>query len=556
MRSEMMPTARKKMSSMGMFMSRHADGTASGPTTPKQGMATTAPAQSPPQTTLQPAPHIVVSRQEIAASAKIPVPRNGRFGYTGAAQGQHQQVMSPPRQQSLPGSPPAAASHYHPMQRSNTDQPNGRPNGALWEDSTVASMFEETDSRGGSDRNKGQHNRAFSETTYRPMVARHERQRSDDDDNRAFVIGDDGLLQVVGQSGAAVNGPSATTLNTSVQSGINEQPAQADEVTYRDNDQYHTPPRNLRRTKLAQRDPREPKRDSFHDDQLADISSPPDNHSARGSPGRRNERTGRLDGKLEEAARERDLREYDRSRERERELNHKRSTFFADLTPVTEGPTWHTQAAVGVPSVGDAATSDDFKEALQRTPRGPPSVRPLVSRPASRPPQLTRKPSIRDGSLTRSASHRLQKLKKRQRSPDYNDAELNEMSYAELQKQDFDYDPQAAAMQQTSVPSGNSLQDKLTYYKDKDSLDQHQFFTQISIGDWDEAGDWFLDQFSGVVQKLKASRKQKREMVAQFEKEITEREEAVRNKMEGIGRTLQELKQEGQNMMSGKDVDV
>jgi predicted nucleic acid-binding Zn-ribbon protein len=130
------------------------------------------------------------------------------------------------------------------------------------------------------------------------------------------------------------------------------------------------------------------------------------------------------------------------------------------------------------------------------------------------------------------------------------------MSYAELQKQDFDYDPQAAAMQQTSVPSGNSLEDKLTYYKDKDSLDQHQFFTQISIGDWENAGDWFLDQFSGVVQKLKTARREKRDMVAQFEKEINGREEAVRNKMEGIARTLQELKQEGQSMMSGKDVDV
>lgn len=130
------------------------------------------------------------------------------------------------------------------------------------------------------------------------------------------------------------------------------------------------------------------------------------------------------------------------------------------------------------------------------------------------------------------------------------------MSYAELQKQDFDYDPQTAAMQQTSVPAGNSLEDKLAYYKDKDSLDQHQFFTQIPIGDWEDAGDWFLDQFSGIVQKLKKARKEKREMVAQFEAEINGREEAVRIKMEGIGRTLQELKQEGQNMMSGKDVDV
>lgn len=423
----------------------------------------------------------------------------------------------------------------------------------MWEDSTVASMFEETDSRGGSDRFKGQHNRAYSETAYPRQAGRNELQRNHDE-HAPFVIGSDGLLKVVGRSGPAVNGPSATTLNTSVQSDINEQAARLDDV-YQDNNQYeNTPPRNntLRRTKLAQRDAREPHRSSFPDSRPAGISSPPESNSAHGSPGRRAERTKRLDDKLEEAVRERELREYERARERERELHHKRSTVFENLTPVDD-PTWLTQQAVGAPTVGDATTSEDYKEALQRTPRAVASTRQLVSRPASRPAQ---KPSLRETSLTRTSSRRQQKPRKRQRSPDYNDAELNAMSYAELQKQDFDYDPQTAAMQQTSVPAGNSLEDKLAYYKDKDSLDQHQFFTQIPIGDWEDAGDWFLDQFSGIVQKLKKARKEKREMVAQFEAEINGREEAVRIKMEGIGRTLQELKQEGQNMMSGKDVDV
>jgi hypothetical protein len=44
--------------------------------------------------------------------------------------------------------------------------------------------------------------------------------------------------------------------------------------------------------------------------------------------------------------------------------------------------------------------------------------------------------------------------------------------------------------------------------------------------------------------------------VQQFEEEVAAREEAVRSKIEGIGRTLEELKQEGQTMMEGKEVDV
>jgi hypothetical protein len=409
-------------------------------------------------------------------------------------------------------------------------------------------MFDDTESRGGSDRIRGHHNRAYSEATNQRQTIRNEKLDP-------FVIGSDGYLQVVGRSGAAVNGPSATTLNTSVQSGIDEQPAHVVE-DYQDQNQYqHTPPRNntLRRVKAAQHDARVTNRHSFTDNRAAEISSPVDSNSLRESPNRRIGRTARLDEKLEEAVRDRDLREYEKAKDRE--LHHKRSTVFENLTPVDD-PTWLTQGAVGAPSPGDAAVSDDFKEAIQRTPRAASLTRALVSRPASRQPPAAHKPSLRENSLTRTSSRRLQKPKKRQRSPDYNDAELNAMSYAELQKQDFDYDPQAAAMQQTTVPSGNSLEDKLAYYKEKDSLDQHQFFTQISIGEWEDAGDWFLDQFSSVVQKLKTARKEKRDMVAQFEKEINAREEAVRNKMEGIGRTLKELKQEGQSMMSGKDVDV
>jgi hypothetical protein len=56
--------------------------------------------------------------------------------------------------------------------------------------------------------------------------------------------------------------------------------------------------------------------------------------------------------------------------------------------------------------------------------------------------------------------------------------------------------------------------------------------------------------------RLKEARKNKRRLVQQFEDEVAAREEAVRGKIEGIGRTLEELREEGMTMMEGKDVDV
>lgn len=549
MRLSMMPTAKKKLGSMGMFVSRHADAPASapanGPTaSPRVGLATSAPAAG--GGTLQPSPQIVVSRRDIAAAARIPVPKSGRFAGqpTAAPSG-----MSPPAQ------------HYHPMQRSRGASESGghktghavaqNGNGGIWEDSTVASMFDETDSRAASDRQGvQQHGRHYSENTYsRPtqMARQHSR-----DDHLPFVIGENGMLKVVPQP-VAVNGPSATALNSNngIQNGINDQQHhqqqqqkhqhQQQQQTPRtepafQDDYQNTPTRNhsLRRTKLPHRDAREAQRNSF-------VERPdgvrPANGSLDGSPGMRSEKSDRfIDLQVGEVLRERE-------RLRERDLAHKRSTVFENLTPVEE-PTWNTQAAVGMQTT--EVTSEDIREALQQTPRASRQQPPPVQTPQGH-------------SLARTSSRRRDKpaSKKRRLSLDYNDAELNAMDFAELRDQAFEYDPQAAAMQQQMpAPTGQTIEEKLAHYKGKDSIDQHQFFTQISIDDWETSGDWFLDQFSTVMQKMKAARRTKREMMVKFEGEVAAREEAVRGKIEGIGRTLQDLKQEGQNMMQGKDVDV
>jgi predicted YcjX-like family ATPase len=133
------------------------------------------------------------------------------------------------------------------------------------------------------------------------------------------------------------------------------------------------------------------------------------------------------------------------------------------------------------------------------------------------------------------------------------------MSYTDLRSQGFDYDPQAAALQQTTAllpPTGGSIEERLAHYKCQGSMDQHDFFTRLSVDEWDEAGDWLLAQFGGVVQRLQQARRAKRRLVQRFEDEVSAREEAVRGKIEGIGRTLEDLKQDGQSMMQGKEVDL
>ncbi|EGS22017.1 uncharacterized protein CTHT_0039020 [Thermochaetoides thermophila DSM 1495] len=156
---------------------------------------------------------------------------------------------------------------------------------------------------------------------------------------------------------------------------------------------------------------------------------------------------------------------------------------------------------------------------------------------------------------------------------DYNDAELHAMSYSDLLNQPFDHDPQAAPIisqppqflpapaPTAPLPPGKDspLTTRLEHYLTLSSTSpelQQTFITSLTIDEWDEAGDWFLTRFSDIIMRIKQARRKKREVVARFEAEIAAREEAVRGKIEGIGRTLREMREEGMKVMRGREVDV
>ncbi|RYP25163.1 hypothetical protein DL765_000044 [Monosporascus sp. GIB2] len=139
--------------------------------------------------------------------------------------------------------------------------------------------------------------------------------------------------------------------------------------------------------------------------------------------------------------------------------------------------------------------------------------------------------------------------KKRAFELDYDDSALAHMSYADLRKQPFDFDPTQAEAQSVGAPPQGTLPEKLDHFLAKDQVIQADFFTKMSVNDWEESGDWFLERFGEIVHKIKEARQSKRATVESFENEIAEREDAVRNKTHGISRRLAELKSEGEDLM-------
>lgn len=141
--------------------------------------------------------------------------------------------------------------------------------------------------------------------------------------------------------------------------------------------------------------------------------------------------------------------------------------------------------------------------------------------------------------------------KKRLRSIDYDEEALRKMNFAELQNEPFDHDPSRRVVMSPAKPPADNLDDRLEFYSSKDEDAQGQLFTQMSVREWDDSGDWFLERFGNIVTKVKEARQAKRKIVEQYETQISEREEEVRRKKESIDRKLFKLKHDSSAMLKG-----
>lgn len=521
------------------------------------------------QAPLHVAPLRVASRQQTLEAGKLPISKIGRYSSgqpssatngptAGHSFGLHQSI-SPPR---------IRANSDGTRIHAPTPVPAAREHDA-WEDSTVNSLLESDDrSVTGHIRRPSAFDPRSAPTTALPApphrphaAAQSERSRPQPPATSApehppFIIGDGGLLKVLDHSHGP--GPSATTLNSSVQSGILAETGQVGEDPYVDKPSYDAAPKKqppLKPTKLSFRHNRQPSRDSQDaaKDKRQNSVFSRQGHYPSTSPER-----------------------YDRAPEDPRRIKletdprapSQRSTQFYDID---------TPGRTPAPEDDDDSDDDNLSDPPSQGDEATVTLRTRTFNSNNQPPASPTRGAVSNGkplapahsvngfrplSISRTNSNHgklaapLPPAKKRRMSLDYDDHMLHRMSYSELKNEAFDHDPARAAVQTAKPPSGDSLAEKLEHYKGQDENAQHHFFTQISVAEWDECGDWFLERFGEVVGRIKAARREKRKIVARFEEQISAREDIVRGRMENIERTLASLKQEGEGMMKGKEVDL
>lgn len=133
---------------------------------------------------------------------------------------------------------------------------------------------------------------------------------------------------------------------------------------------------------------------------------------------------------------------------------------------------------------------------------------------------------------------------------DYDRSTLFDLNYSQLKNEDFDTVPRGLPPVLSEDMQRKTLVERLEYVQNSlNATDQAKFFSSLPTTEWEDAGDWFLDQFSNIVQRTKQVRQNKRKLAKEFEDEVEKRHKQVTKKQCQVDEALEEMKSRGQGLI-------
>ncbi|KAF2403439.1 hypothetical protein EJ06DRAFT_527059 [Trichodelitschia bisporula] len=141
--------------------------------------------------------------------------------------------------------------------------------------------------------------------------------------------------------------------------------------------------------------------------------------------------------------------------------------------------------------------------------------------------------------------------RKRDRSPaaqlDYTPAELDKMTYEELQTQKFDYDPNPPQLD--DYDASQPLPMRMKAFMKRPEDDKRKFFVSLSADEQKEAEAWFMDQFRGIEDKFSGIREMRRKQTEKLEGDMKARHDQVVARKELIDEELVRIRTQGQGVL-------
>ncbi|EFQ93134.1 hypothetical protein CFE70_005077 [Pyrenophora teres f. teres 0-1] len=133
---------------------------------------------------------------------------------------------------------------------------------------------------------------------------------------------------------------------------------------------------------------------------------------------------------------------------------------------------------------------------------------------------------------------------------DYDFDVLTKMKYDDLKNENFDIDPRAGPRVLAEEETQKDLPARLKLVqRTLDAGQQTEFFHSLPSTEWEEAGDWFLDQFQSIIQRTRQARQKKRKLAQEFEKEVEKRHEHVSKKQHQVQQAMDKMKAQGEGLV-------
>jgi hypothetical protein len=133
---------------------------------------------------------------------------------------------------------------------------------------------------------------------------------------------------------------------------------------------------------------------------------------------------------------------------------------------------------------------------------------------------------------------------------DYDQKTLLKMKYEELKSEPFDADPRAPPPVLAEEDLQKPLAERLPLVKKNlDVGQQSEFFRSLPTTEWEDAGDWFLDQFQNIVQRIRQARQKKRKLAQDFEAEVEKRYEHVSKRQNQVQHAMDRMKEQGEGLV-------
>lgn len=133
---------------------------------------------------------------------------------------------------------------------------------------------------------------------------------------------------------------------------------------------------------------------------------------------------------------------------------------------------------------------------------------------------------------------------------DYEPNELVQIPYDDLQRETFDHDPRPELLELPETLRNASLDEKLEHVNGLDTKGKQAFLASLTLNEWEEAGDWFMNQFSSLLGDFRDARRKRRRLAADFEDQVHARHKQVATKKRKIDAALAAMKQSGSEVIN------